>query len=69
MWIGNGTTSILNIREGVTQGDTLEMIAYRIGILPIIKKLEREIPDVTQPWYADDSRSLVKFVKMETYFD
>ena len=46
----NGTASFLHSKEGVTQGDPLAMIAYRIGILPLIKNLKREIPDVTQPW-------------------
>ena len=52
---GNGTASIIHGKEGVTQGDTLAMIVYRIGILPIINNLKQEIPDVTQPWYADDA--------------
>ena len=42
----NGTTSFLHSKEGVTQGDPLSMIAYRICILPLIKNLKREIPDV-----------------------
>ena len=45
------------------------MIAYRIEILPLIKNLKREIPDVTQPWYADDARALGTFAILETYFD
>ena len=44
------------------------MIAYRIGILPLIKNLMKAIPDVTQPWYADNSRSLGTFARLETYF-
>ena len=51
---GNGTASILHSREGATQGDPLAMIAYGIGILPLINNLKREIPDVTHPWYAED---------------
>ena len=53
----------------MNQGDPLEMIAYRIGIPPIIKNLKREIPDVTQPWYADNSGALGTFARLETYFD
>ena len=51
----NRTTSIIHIREGVTQGDPLAMIVYGIGVLPLIKNLKRAILDVTQPWYADDA--------------
>ena len=65
----NGTASFLHSREGVKQGDSIAMIAYRIEIIPLIKKLKREIPDVTQPWYADDAGALGVFAILETYFD
>ena len=45
------------------------MIAYGIGILPLIKNLKQEIPDITQPWYADDNGALDKLARLETYFD
>ena len=45
------------------------MIAYRIGILTLIKNLKQEVPDVTQPWYSDNSRALGKFMRLETCFD
>ena len=45
------------------------MIAYGIIILPIINNLKREIPDVTQPWYADNAGALGTFARLETYFD
>ena len=45
------------------------MIAYGIGILPLIKNLKREIPDVTQPWYVDNTKALGMFARLETYFD
>ena len=38
----------------MTQGDTLAMSTYGIGVLPLIKQLKAEYPDVTQPWYADN---------------
>ena len=31
------------------------MIAYGIGVLPLIRELRRYHPYVTQPWYADDA--------------
>ena len=45
------------------------MIAYGIGILPVIKNLRRALPDVTQPWYDDYARDLGMFAILETYFD
>ena len=55
-------------REGVNQGDPLTMIAYGIGILPLINNLKQEIPDFTQPWYTDDYGALGMFSRIETYF-
>ena len=65
----NGTASILHSREGMTQGDPLAMIAYMIGILPLINNIQREIPEITQPWYAENSGDLGTFTRLETYFD
>ena len=45
------------------------MIAYGIGILPLINNLKQEIPDVPQPWYADDAGALGTFTITDTYFD
>ena len=67
LWTGNGTGISLHNKEGVTQGETLAMIGYGIGILPLINNLKRDIPDVTQPKYADKSGDLGAFVKIETY--
>ena len=52
----------------MTQGYPLTMIAYSIGILPLIKNLKQEIPDVTQPWYSDDAVDLGTSAILETYF-
>ena len=48
------------------QGDPLAMITYGIGILSLIKNLKWEIPDVTKPWYADDTGALGTFERLET---
>ena len=45
------------------------MIAYKIGILLLIKNLKLEIPDVTHPWYSDDVRDLGTLSRLKTYFD
>ena len=65
----NGTASFLYSREGVTLEDPLSMIAYGIRILPLIKNIKREIPDVTQPWYAENAGALRTFTRLETYVD
>ena len=61
--------SFLHSKEEVTQGDTLAMIAYSIGILLLINNLKQDIPDATQPWYADDAGALGRFEIIETYFN
>ena len=53
--IGDGSGHFLHIKDGVTQGDALVMIAYGIGVLPLIRELREAHPRVTQPWYADDA--------------
>ena len=53
----------------MTKGYPLVMITYGISILPLIKNLKQEIPNVTQPWYADDAGALGTFARLETYFD
>ena len=68
LWNWNGTASFLHSREGVTQGGPIAMIAYGIGILPLIKYLKWEIPDVTQPWYADNAGALGTLARLETCF-
>ena len=65
----NGTASFMHSRGGVIKGDPLEMISYGIGILPLIKNLKWDIPDVTQTWYADNTGALVTFTRIETYFN
>ena len=58
----------LHSNEGVTQGDPLALIAYGIGVLPLIKDLRRAHPHVTQPWYADDAGTGPKFEEIIDHF-
>ena len=59
----------MNSKEGMTQGEPLEIIAYGIGILPLIKNLKQDITDVTRTLYADDAGALGTFARIETYFN
>ena len=51
----------------MTQGYTVPMVAYGIDILPLIKNLKSEFPDVTHPWYADDVSALGTFTIVKRY--
>ena len=55
-------------KEGVAQGGPIAIIAYGIVILPPINNLKRQIPDVTQTWYADDTGALCTFVIIDTCY-
>ena len=44
------------------------MIAYGIGVLPLIRDLRRAHPHVTQPWYADDVEAGEKFGDIMAHF-
>ena len=52
---GDGIGNFLHIKEGVTQWDPLEIIAYGLGIIPLIRDLWAAHPGITQPWYADNA--------------
>ena len=41
--------------EGVTQGDPLSMVLYGLALVPLAKHLRSEVPEITSPFYADDS--------------
>ena len=51
----DGSVHFFHSKEGMTQGDPLEMIEYGIRVLPLIRELWDAHPQVTQPWYADDA--------------
>ena len=52
---GNGHALFVHSKEGVTQGDPLAVVACGIAILPLIRILKAAVPDVHQPWHADDA--------------
>ena len=41
---GDGSGNFLHSKEGMTQGDPLAMIAYGIGVLPLIRELQDAHP-------------------------
>ena len=64
----DGSGHFLQSKEGVTQGDLLAMIAYGIGVPPLIRELRRYHPHVTQPWYADDAGAGGSFGALMAHF-
>ena len=50
------------------QGYPLAMVAYGIGILPLIKNMKAKFPAVTQCYYADNFGALGTFINVELYF-
>ena len=52
---GNRSGHFLHIKEVVTQGEPLAMIAYGIGVLPLIRDLRGAHHRITQPWYVYDA--------------
>ena len=64
----DGSGHFLHSKEGVTQGDPLAMIAYGIGVPPLIRDLRRDHPHVTQPWYADDRGAGRSFEAVMAHF-
>ena len=64
----DGKAHIIHSGEGVTHGDPLDMVAYGIGILLLIKSLKSVYPDITQPYYSDDDGELGMFDHLKKYF-
>ena len=59
---------MIHSMEGVTQVDSLDIVAYDFGIIPRIKRPKSTYPDITQPQYADDYRALYMFNHLKKYF-
>ena len=51
------------------QGEPLSMISYDIGILQLIKKIRRDLPDAPHTRYTDCAIALVTLTRIETYFN
>ena len=64
----DGSVHFLHSKEGMTQGDPLAMITYGIGVLPLIRVLRTDHPQVSQPWYADDAGAGGKFGVVMPHF-
>ena len=64
----NGAASLLQSREGVTQGDPLTMVAYGIGVIPLIQRLKLVYTNFTQTWY-NDYAPLGTYKKINLYFN
>jgi hypothetical protein len=66
----NGQALMIFSKEGVTQGDPPTMVAYGLPFpSPLIRSLKSELPDVNQPWYADDLGVGVSFAGIGKYFE
>ena len=45
------------------------MVTYVIGVVPLIKCLKSEFPDVARIWYTYDSGALGTFTNIMLYFN
>ena len=64
----DGVGSLMHSQEGVTQGDPLAMVAYGIGILPLIRHLKNKQPNLHQSWCADDASAAGSLQAIKLYF-
>ena len=53
----------------MTRGKALSLVAYRMGILHLIKKLKSQIANITQPWYAYNAGALGTFARVRSYLN
>ena len=50
--LGEPPVTILS-KEGVTQGDPLSMVLYKITLVPLVEELRAADPGILSPFYAD----------------
>jgi hypothetical protein len=58
---------VLRTSDGVTQGDP--MVLYGLALVPLAKRLQQALPDVVQPWYANDFSMIGKSKAVATTMD
>ena len=44
------------------------MVVYGLLVLPLIQKMQLELPEVASPWYADDAMAASKLGDVMRYF-
>ena len=59
----------MHCREGLIQGDPLDMVSYGLGVIPLIKPPEKPHPDFTQTQYYDNTGTLGTFGNIDDYFN
>jgi hypothetical protein len=42
-------------KEDILKATLVVRVAYGLAILPLIHYLKDEVPDIHQPWYADNA--------------
>jgi len=55
--------------EGTCQGDPLAMGIYAVAVTPLIQRLARDCPEVTQSWYADDDSAAGRVRRLLQYWE
>ena len=59
---------VLYSSEGTTQGDPLAMPMYALAMIPLIKKLNYRLGDVSQVWYTDDASAAGKIDRLREWW-
>ena len=66
----------VHIKEGETKGESISMILYGLGVLPITRLIQHHVMDVkrqcrsnnTHVWYYDGSFLALKFARIKAWF-
>jgi hypothetical protein len=60
---------LLLSREGVTQGCPLAIVLFGLAVMPLIRRLKREVLEVHQAWYADDAAAAATFPLIHLFME